>query len=317
MNRANLCRPVANQRTPYYILYSMKTNSLKACLLAARPKTLTAALIPVATATAMAYADDVMRWQPAVLCALFAIWMQIAANFINDLYDFKRGTDTAERLGPKRACAQGWITPKAMGWGIAVMLVLAGICGCALLMYGGLWLIGLGLSCVLFAFLYTTLMSYHGLGDLLVWVFFGFVPVIGTYYVQAGTLTQNVWLLSAACGLCVDTLLVLNNYRDRDTDRVAGKRTIVVLFGERFGSLAYLLQGIAAYICVAFLALDGNLWLAILPSFYLLPHYLTWRKMVQINHGPALNRILGFTSRNMLTFALLVVLAYVSDKILV
>jgi 1,4-dihydroxy-2-naphthoate octaprenyltransferase len=157
-------------------------------------------------------------------------------------------------------------------------------------------------------------MSYHGLGDLLVWVFFGFVPVIGTYYVQAGELHLDVWLLSAACGLCVDTLLVLNNYRDRETDRKTGKRTIIVLFGERFGSLAYLLQGIAAYICVAILSTHGNLWLAILPAFYLLPHYLTWRKMVQINNGPELNRILGFTSRNMLTFAILVVVAYVSSR---
>lgn len=294
----------------------MKTNSLKAWFLAARPKTLTAALIPVATATAMAYADNAMQWYPAILCALFAIWMQIAANFINDLYDFKRGTDNAERLGPKRACAQGWITPRAMRLGVVVTLLIASSCGLSLLAYGGVTLIALGIICIIFAFLYSTLMSYHGMGDLLVWVFFGFVPVIGTYYVQAGTITLDVWLLSAACGLCVDTLLVLNNYRDRETDRETGKRTIVVIFGERFGSLAYLLQGIAAYLCVAFLSLNGNLWLAILPAFYLLPHYLTWRKMVQINRGKELNRILGFTSRNMLTFALLVVLAYMSDKIL-
>ncbi len=291
-------------------------NSLKAWVLAARPKTLSAALIPVATATAMAYAHHTMKWQAALLCALFAVLMQIASNFINDLYDFNKGTDTAERLGPKRACAQGWITPRAMRIGIIIMLIAASITGLSLISFGGWWLVGLGASCIVFAFLYTTIMSYHGLGDLLVWVFFGFVPVIGTYYVQAGGLHPDVWLLSAACGLCVDTLLVLNNYRDRDTDSKAGKRTIVVLFGERFGSLAYLLQGIAAYACVATLALNGNQWLAILPAFYLLPHYLTWRKMVQINKGPQLNRILGFTSRNMLTFAILVVVAYVSARIL-
>lgn len=290
-------------------------NSLKAWVLAARPKTLSAALIPVATATAMAYAHHTMKWQAALLCALFAILMQVASNFINDLYDFNKGTDTAERLGPKRACAQGWITPRAMRIGIIIMLIAASITGLSLISFGGWWLVGLGASCIVFAFLYTTIMSYHGLGDLLVWVFFGFVPVIGTYYVQAGGLHPDVWLLSAACGLCVDTLLVLNNYRDRDTDSKAGKRTIVVLFGERFGSLAYLLQGIAAYACVAMLALNGNQWLAILPAFYLLPHYLTWRKMVQINSGPQLNRILGFTSRNMLTFALLVVAAYLSYNI--
>ena len=287
---------------------------LKAWFLAARPKTLSAALIPVAVATALAYANDAAQWEPALLCALFAMLMQVASNFINDLYDYKKGTDSAERLGPKRACAQGWIPPTAMRNGIMITLILACSVGACLLFYGGWWLIGMGASCVIFAFLYTTLMSYHGLGDLLVWVFFGFVPVIGTYYVQAGELHPDVWLLSAACGLCVDTLLVLNNYRDRETDRKTGKRTIVVLFGERFGSLAYLLQGIAAYICVAILSTHGNLWLAILPAFYLLPHYLTWRKMVQINKGPELNRILGFTSRNMLTFAILVVVAYVSSR---
>lgn len=287
---------------------------LKAWFLAARPKTLSAALIPVAVATALAYANDAAQWEPALFCALFAMLMQVASNFINDLYDYKKGTDSAERLGPKRACAQGWISPTAMRNGIMITLILACSVGACLLFYGGWWLIGMGASCVIFAFLYTTLMSYHGLGDLLVWVFFGFVPVIGTYYVQAGELHPDVWLLSAACGLCVDTLLVLNNYRDRETDRKTGKRTIVVLFGERFGSLAYLLQGIAAYICVAILSTHGNLWLAILPAFYLLPHYLTWRKMVQINKGPELNRILGFTSRNMLTFAILVVVAYVSSR---
>ena len=287
---------------------------LKAWFLAARPKTLSAALIPVAVATALAYANDAAQWEPALLCALFAMLMQVASNFINDLYDYKKGTDSAERLGPKRACAQGWIPPTAMRNGIMITLILACSVGACLLFYGGWWLIGMGASCVIFAFLYTTLMSYHGLGDLLVWVFFGFVPVIGTYYVQAGELHPDVWLLSAACGLCVDTLLVLNNYRDRETDRKTGKRTIVVLFGERFGSLTYLLQGIAAYICVAILSTHGNLWLAILPAFYLLPHYLTWRKMVQINKGPELNRILGFTSRNMLTFAILVVVAYVSSR---
>ena len=288
---------------------------LKAWFLAARPKTLSAALIPVAVATALAYANGVAQWEPASLCALFAMLMQVASNFINDLYDYKKGTDAEDRLGPKRACAQGWITPQAMRNGIVITLTLAVSVGASLLFYGGWWLIGLGASCVIFAFLYTTLMSYHGLGDLLVWVFFGFVPVIGTYYVQAGELHADVWLLATACGLCVDTLLVLNNYRDRETDRRSGKRTIVVLFGERFGSLAYLLQGIAAYLCVAALSANGNLWLAILPSFYLLPHYLTWRKMVQINKGPQLNRILGFTSRNMLTFAILVVLAYVSSTL--
>ena len=288
---------------------------LKYWILAARPKTLTAALIPVATASALAYAEGCFRWQPALYCVLFAALMQVAANFINDLFDYLKGSDRTDRLGPERACAQGWISPRAMRGGIAVVLLAACSVGACLIPYGGTALIALGALCVVFAFLYTTLLSYLGLGDLLVWVFFGFVPVCGTYYVQAGSLSPSVWWLAAACGLVTDTLLVLNNYRDREQDAVSGKRTLIVAFGEKFGSLFYLLQGVAGYVCVALTACNGHMWAAVLPLFYLLPHYLTWRKMVQIHHGRSLNRILGFTSRNMLTFALLIIAALLAENI--
>lgn len=277
-------------------------------LLAARPKTLSAALIPVATATALAYSEGGGAWKPAALCVGFACLMQIAANFINDLFDYRKGTDGADRLGPERACAQGWITPKAMTRGIAVTLMAACAVGCCLLPYGGLPLVGLGGACVVFAFLYTTLLSYMGCGDLLVWLFFGLVPVCGTYYVQARTLTPSVWLLAAACGLVVDTLLVLNNYRDRKQDALSGKRTLVVVLGERFGSLFYLLQGVAGCLCTAALCLCGHRWGVLLPLLYLIPHTLTWRRMIAIREGRALNRILGETSRNMLVFALLTII---------
>ena len=250
----------------------MKQNSPKAWILAARPKTLSAALIPVVLASALAASQGKFSLAPAVLCVLFATFMQIAANFINDLFDFLKKTDRDDRLGPERACQQGWITPRAMRWGIAATLSVACACGLCLLPYGGWMLVGIGAACVVFAFLYTTLLSYCGFGDMLVWVFFGFVPVAGTYYVEAGGFCREVWLLSAACGLLIDTLLVLNNYRDREQDRLSGKRTLVVALGERFGSLFYLLQGVAAYVLVAFMSFEGNLWLAILPMLYLLPH---------------------------------------------
>ncbi len=287
----------------------VKRNSVRAWLLAARPKTLSAALIPVFAGTALAYAKGTADWGAALLCVVFAALMQIAANFINDLYDFLKGTDRSDRLGPERACAQGWISPRAMRWGIVALLAAACCAGLFLLPYGGWGLVALGAVCVVFAFLYTTLLSYCGLGDILVWVFFGFVPVLGTFYVQGRQLCPEVWWLAAGCGLVIDTLLVVNNYRDRDTDRRVGKRTLVAVFGEPFGRYFYFLQGIAGYVCVAALAAYGYMWVAIFPLFYLLPHYLTWRKMVQIGCGRGLNRVLGYTSRNMLTFGLLVVLA--------
>ncbi len=288
---------------------TVKQNSPLAWFLAARPKTLTAALIPVAVASALAFSHNKFHLTPALLCVGFAALMQIAANFINDLFDFLKGTDREDRLGPERACAQGWISPTAMRVGITVTLLAACTVGCCLLPYGGWPLVGLGAACVVFAFLYTTLLSYCGGGDVLVWFFFGFVPVAGTYYVQAGTLPPEVWWLAAACGLVTDTLLVLNNYRDRDTDRASGKRTLIVVLGDPFGRYFYLLQGIAGYGCVAALAFYGHTWAALLPLIYLIPHFTTWRTMVHIHSGKGLNRILGLTSRNMFIFAVLVVMA--------
>ena len=284
----------------------VKLNSLRAWFLAARPKTLSAALVPVVVAAALAWAEGHFRPVPVVLCLVFAALMQVAANFINDLLDFRKGTDREDRLGPERACAQGWVTPAAMRRAIAIVLVAACAAGCGLLFYGGWWLVLVGAACVVFAFLYTTLLSYCGLGDVLVWVFFGFVPVLGTYYVQAASLTPPAWCLAAACGLVIDTLLVVNNYRDRDTDRATGKRTLIVALGEPFGRWFYFAQGVMGYVCAALSALDGHTWVALLPLFYVLPHFLTWRKMVQIRSGRALNRTLGFTSRNILLFGFLV-----------
>ena len=290
------------------------TNSGKAWLLAARPKTLTGAITPVLVGCALAYSDGQLQWTPAVLCLLFACLMQVAANFINDLFDFLKGSDREDRLGPERACAQGWITPQAMKGGIAIVLTAAGLTGCSLLYhswhhlpYQGWELVVIGVGCMAFAFLYTTMLSYQGWGDLLVLVFFGLVPVCGTYYVQAYTLTLNVLLAATACGLAIDALLVVNNYRDRQQDAISGKRTLIVRYGEPFGRYLYLGTGVAAWGLTLSLTLTsklspGEAWI---PTAYLLLHVLTWRKMVRIRSGKGLNAILGETSRNMLYFGLL------------
>lgn len=280
--------------------------SLRAWTLAARPKTLTGAAIPVITASALAWADGVFSLRPALVCLLFACLMQVAANFINDLFDFLKGSDRADRLGPERACAQGWLTPREMKRGIALVLAAAAACGLTLLTYGRPEvLVGIGVGCIVFAFLYTTLLSYCGLGDVLVVMFFGLVPVAGTYYVQSGMVNASVWMLSLSCGILIDSLLVVNNYRDRDTDRRDGKRTLIALLGEPFGRYLYLLTGLTAWaLCACFLT-EGRTWAFALPALYVPLHVLTWRRMAAIRSGRELNAILGQTSRNMLIFALL------------
>ena len=258
-------------------------NSLRAWILAARPKTLTGAITPVMIGSALAYMDGHFQWLPALICCLFAGLMQIAANFINDLFDYLKGTDREDRLGPERACAQGWISPRAMRNGIIV------------------------------TFLYTTgpyPLSYNGWGDILVIVFFGFVPVGGTYYVQALTWTSDTTVASLICGLLIDTLLVVNNYRDREADARSGKRTVIVRFGEKFGRYLYLMLGVAASLLCFWFFFEGHLFAALLPLLYLIPHVLTWRRMVQIHSGKKLNSILGETSRNMLLMGILLSIGF-------
>ena len=297
----------------------IKQNSLYAWLLAARPKTLTGAIIPVLIGTSLAFSDGQFQMIPALLCLLFACGMQIAANFINDLFDYLKGSDREDRLGPERACAHGWITPDAMKWGIGITIILSCIIGLGILNqswgrlpHGGWELIVLGMFCVIFAFLYTAILSYQGWGDLLVLVFFGFVPVGGTYYVQAYTLTPSVIVASVISGLVIDTLLVVNNYRDRKQDALSGKRTLIVRFGERFGRYFYLWLGIIATLLCFWFVHTGSLTLTEFiwaPCVYLSLHILTWRKMVRIRSGKKLNRILGETSRNMLLLGLLLAVA--------
>ena len=210
------------------------------------------------------------------------------------------------KLGPRRACAQGWVSPRQMVCAIAVTTAIACAIGLPLIIYGGVEMLLIGALCVLFCFLYTTSLSYLGLGDLLVLVFFGIVPVCIVYYLQAGTVTFEAFMASLACGFVIDTLLLVNNYRDIEGDERAGKRTLVVRLGARRGRMAYLLSGVTAVLLGVVFAVFGH-WLAsVLQVAYLALHYAAYRRMVKINKGKALNAVLGITARNMFVYGLLV-----------
>jgi len=294
----------------------VKKDSLKAWLLAARPKTLTGAAVPVMIGLALAWADahsfyvaGSFSWVAAVLCLLFAFIMQIDANLVNDFVDYAKGTDDREtRMGPERACAQGWVSIDKMKRAIAATTCLACLVGLPLIAYGGLEMLAVGALCVLFCFLYTTHLSYMGLGDLLVLVFFGLVPVCITYYVQLHTVTTEVVVASLGCGLVIDALLLVNNFRDRDTDLQAGKRTLVVRIGARASLGLYLGVGVAACLMGMVFWLNGHLWAAVLPLLYLLLHVFTYLKMKRIWQGRELNGCLGETARNIFMYGLLVAL---------
>lgn len=291
---------------------NIRVNSGRAWLLAARPKTLTGAAVPVIIATGMAFQDTCMHglsfWLPAILCFLFAFCMQIDANFINDYYDFLKGGDGEDRLGPKRACAQGWITLPAMKRGIVVTTILSGLAGLPLIIYGGIDMIFIGLSCIVFCFLYTISFSRRGLGDILVLVFFGIVPVCTTYYILSKQCTIYVVLLAAACGIVIDTLLVLNNYRDREQDRRHGKITLLVRLSVKGGQLLYLYLGLAGALMALLTLLFLQFYSGLLLIIYMGVHIKTWLHMKKIGYGHQLNTILGETARNIFVFGLLTAL---------
>jgi 1,4-dihydroxy-2-naphthoate octaprenyltransferase len=292
---------------------NVKQDSFKAWLLAARPKTLTGAAVPVIIGLALAwtdareYGDDVFSYFAAALCLLFALTMQVDANFVNDYFDYAKGNDDAEtRLGPLRACTQGWVKIDSMKRAIASTTILACVIGLPLVYYGGLEMLLVGALCVLFCFLYTTHLSYIGMGDVLVLVFFGIVPVSITYYVQLHTVTWQVFWASIACGLVIDGLLIVNNYRDRDNDKRDGKKTLVVKIGAKATEWLYLTLGIVAVLIGGVFWWSGHVLAFVLPFIYLVLHTFTWLKMRRIKEGRALNECLGETARNMLVYGLCV-----------
>lgn len=302
----------------------VKTNSVKAWLLATRPKTLSAAAVPVMIGTAFAWRNtsEQFNWIPAILCLLFAWIMQIDSNLVNDYFDFKKGNDDETRLGPKRACSEGWITSDAMVWGILITTLLGCMTGIPLILYGGLEMVMVGIACIVFCFLYTTLFSYHGLGDILVLLFFGIIPVCCTYYVcmplHQQIPTGEVIASSIACGLAIDALLIVNNYRDIDNDRSNGKITLAVRLGESktrrlYESIGYIAAGIMIILVFFDLyQIDKFIPTYAIYLIYIILHRQSYQEMKRINKGAKLNQVLGLTARNILVFGILSVAAILS-----
>ena len=284
----------------------MEISPLRAWIEAARPKTLPASLSPVLVGTALAYREGSFRLMPALLCLMVALLAQIASNFANDYFDFKKGADKEDRLGPERAVASGWITPKAMLRGTFIALGLACLSGCMLLFYSGWELIPVGIAIALCVLAYSAgpfPLAYNGLGDVCVLLFYGIIPVVFTYYVQAGSFTLLAFILSVAMGLLSVNILIVNNYRDYFQDKAVKKRTTVVLFGRRFGRWLYLFNGIAPILLILPLLLQCEAWKVALFGIFFVLFIQTWRELISLE-GKALNDTLAHTGRNVLLFAL-------------
>ena len=276
-------------------------SSLQAWMLAIRPKTLPAGAVPVILGSALAATAGRFRLFPALVALICALGIQVATNFINEIYDFRKGADTAERLGPTRTVAAGIISEKTM---IQVSVVLLGtvfLLGLYLVYTAGWPILLIGMLSLLFAWAYTGgpyPIAYSGLGDVFVFIFFGLVAVAGTYYVQALSLSFPVLLAAVAPGSFSVNILLVNNIRDIATDRKVGKKTLPARIGAEWARRLYIALTVVAYCVPVFLLLNGFSPWGLL-SFLSLPLAFRMIKVLYASEGKELNNVLAGTGKLM------------------
>jgi 1,4-dihydroxy-2-naphthoate octaprenyltransferase len=275
--------------------------TVQAWRIAARVHTLPAAVVPVTVGSALAGADGVFRWDVFAYTLVASLAIQVAANFANDVSDATRGADNEGRLGPPRMVALGHLTPRQVWLGVGVAIAVAAIAGTALAFVAGPLVLIIGLVSIVAMLGYVggpIPYGYRGLGEVFVFVFFGVVATVGSRYVHDMTAPRSAWLLSIPVGLLVTAILVANNYRDFDTDRAAGKRTLAVLIGRDktralFAALVY-----GAYPLIAVFAVAGwtpfpTIFAALIAPYATGPVRIVYRS----TDGPALIRALKMTAR--------------------
>jgi 1,4-dihydroxy-2-naphthoate octaprenyltransferase len=292
-----------------------RPSALEAWIAAARPRTLTIAAVPVFVGAALARMETAQFDPAATVAALVAaVLIQVGTNMQNDLGDFERGADTAERLGPPRVTSMGWIAPGDLRLGAGLAFGLACLVGSYLAWRGGWPILVAGLASIAAGIAYTSgprPIAYTGLGELFVLVFFGVVAVCGTYYLEAARLSWSAAIAGVMIGMLAAAILVVNNYRDIEVDRRVGKHTLAACFGRGFAKAEYTFLLLAPFALLPALgALQGFRPSAALPLAALPCAFLLARKIVSAPPGRWLNRLLGQTAGLQLGFALLLTASF-------
>jgi 1,4-dihydroxy-2-naphthoate octaprenyltransferase len=286
-------------------------------ILAARPKTLPAAAAPVIVGGAVAYAVDMFHPGPALAALIAALLLQIGANLANDVFDFFRGADNEARLGPMRVTQSGLLPPSQVLVGMWLVFGLAAVLGLYLVWFSGWPVLVIGLASILAAVAYSggpLPFGYLGLGDLVVFLFFGPVAVCGTVFVQSGAVPEEALVASIPMGLLTTAILVVNNLRDIDTDRAAGKHTLAVRLGIAGTRWEYTCCLVGAYLAPAVIALLGlGTWWGML-SWVSLPFALRVGRIVWSQSGRPLNQALAGTGQMELLFGVLYGLGFVLSR---
>lgn len=289
-------------------------SKLKIWFLAARPRTLPAAVAPIVVGTAVAVRENAFVWWVALLALLTALLLQIAANFANDAIDAKKGSDTADRTGPMRITAAGYVTYSQVMNATWITLALAMVTGIPLLVRGGWPFVALGIASLICAVAYTGgpfPISYLGLGEVFVFLFFGLIAVTGTAYLQTGELTTLSLAASVPPGAMIVGILIINNYRDREQDARVNKRTVAVRIGAKNTCIEYYLMLVLTMLSPFIFWVVGwlNAWALITVLSW--PMFWQLARQVQTLQGPPLNQTLGLTGKTALVHSLLLGLALV------
>jgi 1,4-dihydroxy-2-naphthoate octaprenyltransferase len=286
----------------------LRPSAIRAWVMAARPKTLPAAVVPVLVGSACAHIVSGFRLGPAVAALFGAVWIQIGTNLANDVFDFEKGADTAERLGPTRVVAAGLISASHVRAAMVVSFALATVAGVYLAWAAGWPVVIIGVASIASGIAYTGgpfPLGYHGLGDVFVMVFFGFVAVCGTAYVQVGSVPGVAWWASVPVGALATAILVVNNLRDRKTDVKAGKKTLAVRFGRRAGVAEYVVLLAAAFVVPVYLVLFVGLSYVVLLPLVTAPLAMALTARLNQSRGAALNTVLAGTAQLMMVFGVL------------
>lgn len=283
-------------------------NKFQIWILAVRPKTLPAAAAPVIVGAALAVSDGYWQWLPALAALCGALLLQIGSNLANDVFDYEKGADAGERLGPLRVTQAGLLTAGEVKRGMGMVFGLAALIGVYLIFHAGWVILAIGVTAILSAIAYTGgpfPLGYHGLGDLFVFIFFGLAATVGTYYVQSASTSVVVWWMGAAIGLLIVNVLVVNNLRDLDGDRLAGKQTLAVRLGRKGARVQYWIALTGAYAIPLFLWLQGGLLIGSLVVGLSIPLALRLVRSINQDTGVKLNKTLARTGKFGLIYALL------------
>ena len=293
-------------------------SKLKYWLLATRPKTLAASIVPVLIGSSIAFSDKSINYPIVLITMLCAVLIQVITNYINEIYDFKKGADTKDRIGPQRMVASGIISPQQMTIAVIILLTITFLFGLILVIHSDISILIIGLISLLLAWFYTGgpfPLAYKGLGDIFVFIFFGIIAVSGSYYVQTQSLNSIVFIAALSPGFLSMNILGINNFRDIDTDKMVGKITLSVRIGKNNSILLYTLLMILSFIVPILLVFATNNYFSLLPLITL-PLAIKLVRDMKTKKGMELNSTLAGTGKLLFFHGILMSLSFIINHLI-